>query len=55
VLADCLATYQTHRCWPPQVESTEPAFQATLDVFAYNGLIKQRYRYDQVCAAPPAG
>jgi NitT/TauT family transport system substrate-binding protein len=53
VLADCIATYQKLGCWTPHVEITEPAYQATLDVFEYNGLIKQRYRYDQVCAAPP--
>lgn len=53
VLADCIATYQKLGCWTPHVEITEPAYQATLDVFAYNGLIKKRYRYDQVCAAPP--
>jgi hypothetical protein len=26
----------------------------TLDVFEYVDLLKQRYRYEQVCAAPPA-
>ena len=55
VLADCIATYQTLGCWTPHVEITEPAYEATLDVFEYNGLIKQRYAYDQVCMKPPAG
>jgi len=54
VLADCIATYQKLGCWAPHVEITRPAFEATLDVFEYNGLIKERYRYEQVCAAPPA-
>jgi NitT/TauT family transport system substrate-binding protein len=55
VLADCIATYQQLGCWTPHVEITRPAFEATLDVFDYNGLLKERYRYEQVCAAPPAG
>ena len=55
VLADCIATYQQLGCWTPHVEITRPAFEATLDVFQYNGLIKERYRYEQVCVAPPAG
>jgi NitT/TauT family transport system substrate-binding protein len=48
VLADCIATYQQLGCWTPHVEITRPAFE-------YNGLLKERYRYEQVCAAPPAG
>jgi NitT/TauT family transport system substrate-binding protein len=55
VLAECIATYQQLGCWTPHVEITRAAFEKTLDVFEYNGLIKQRYRYEQVCAAPPAG
>jgi NitT/TauT family transport system substrate-binding protein len=54
VLADCIATYQRLGCWTPHVEITPAAYERTLDVFAYNGLVKQRYRYEQVCAAPPA-
>ncbi len=54
VLADCIATYQRLGCWTPHVEITEAAYEKTLDIFEYNGLIKERYRYDQVCAAPPA-
>jgi NitT/TauT family transport system substrate-binding protein len=54
VLAECIATYQKLGCWTPHVEITRAAFEKTLDVFEYNGLIKQRYRYEDVCAAPPA-
>jgi NitT/TauT family transport system substrate-binding protein len=54
VLADCIATYQRLGCWTPHVEITHAAYERTLDVFEYNGLLKQRYRYEQVCAAPPA-
>ncbi len=53
MLADCIATYQQLGCWTPHVEITEAAYQKTLDVFEYYGLIEQRYRYDQVCALPP--
>ena len=55
VLADCIATYQKLGCWTPHVEITRPAYEKTLDVFEYNGLVKQRYPYEQVCTAPPAG
>ncbi len=53
VLADCIATYKQLGCWTPHVEITRAAYEKTLDVFEYNGLLKQRYRYEQVCAAPP--
>lgn len=54
VLADCIATYQKLGCWTPHIEITKPAYEATLDIFEYNGLIDQRYDYEQVCALPPA-
>jgi NitT/TauT family transport system substrate-binding protein len=54
VLADCIATYQKLGCWTPHVEITQQAYERTLDVYEYNGLAKQRYRYEQVCALPPA-
>lgn len=54
VLADCIATYQRLGCWTPHVEITPAAYEKTLDVFEYNGSLKQRYRYEQVCAVPPA-
>jgi len=54
VLADCIATYQKLGCWTPHVEITRAAYEKTLDVFEYNGQLKQRYRYEQVCAEPPA-
>jgi NitT/TauT family transport system substrate-binding protein len=54
VLADCIATYQQLGCWTPHVEITRAAYERTLDVYEYNGLLKQRYRYEQVCTAPPA-
>ncbi len=54
VLADCIRTYQQLGCWTPHVEITEEAYQATLDIFAYNGLLNERYAYDLVCAKPPS-
>jgi len=54
VLADCIATYQRLGCWTPHVEITRAAYERTLDVFEYNGLVKRRYPYEQVCTAPPA-
>jgi NitT/TauT family transport system substrate-binding protein len=54
VLADCIATYQRLGCWTPHVEITQAAFEKTLDVYEHSGLIRSRYRYEQVCAQPPA-
>ena len=54
VLAECIGTYQQLGCWTPHVEITQAANARTLDVFEYVGLLKHRYRYEQVCAAPPA-
>jgi NitT/TauT family transport system substrate-binding protein len=54
VLADCIATYQKLGTWTPHVEITRAAYERTLDIFEYNGLLKSRYPYEQVCAAPPA-
>jgi NitT/TauT family transport system substrate-binding protein len=53
VLANCIATYQQLGCWTPHVEITQEAYERTLDVYQYNGLLKQRYRYEQVCVLPP--
>jgi NitT/TauT family transport system substrate-binding protein len=54
VLADCIDTYQRLGCWTPHVEITRAAYEKTLDIYEYNGLLKRRYAYDEVCAAPPA-
>ena len=52
-LADCIATYQQLGCWTPHVEITRAAFEATLDIFEYNGIINERFSYDQICSALP--
>jgi NitT/TauT family transport system substrate-binding protein len=54
VLADCIATYQRLGTWTPHVEITRAAYERTLDIFEYNGLLKERWPYERVCAAPPA-
>jgi len=54
VLADCIAAYQKLGCWTPHVEITRAAYERTLDIFEFNGQLKQRYAYEQVCAEPPA-
>ncbi len=54
VLARCIGIYQKLGNWTPHVEITPEAFEATLDIFEYNGLISERYSYDQICARPPA-
>jgi len=55
VLANCIAAYQQLGCWTPHVEITRAAYERALDVFEYNGLLKRRHAYEEVCAAPPEG
>ena len=54
-LERCIATYQQLGCWTPHIEITREAFEATLDIYAHNGLIGERFAYEQICAAPPQG
>ncbi len=53
VLERCIAAYRKLGCWTPHIEITREAFEATLDVYASNGLIEERFAYDRVCALPP--
>ena len=53
-LASCIATYQKLGCWTPHLEITESAYEATMDIFAFNGLLKERYPYGRICSLPPA-
>jgi len=54
VLTRTIATYQKLGCWTPHVEITRAAFEVTLDVFQYAGLISKRHRYEDVVTEPPA-
>jgi NitT/TauT family transport system substrate-binding protein len=54
VLAQCIAAYQKLGCWTPHVEIKRAAYEKILDIFEFNGQLKRRYAYEQVCAEPPA-
>ena len=54
-LERCIAAYQQLGCWTPQIEIIRAALEATLDIFAYNGLITERFDYERVCTSPPEG
>ena len=54
VLASCIESYQQLGCWTPHIEITQEAYEATLDIYAYNGLITSRHPYESVCSLPPA-
>lgn len=54
VLTRCIEVYQTLGCWTPHIEITEEAYEATLDIYEYNGLISKRHPYEHVCSKPPA-
>ena len=43
-----------HRLLDAALEITRPAFEVTLDVFQYAGLITKRHKYEDVIAQPPA-
>ncbi len=53
VLTDCIATYQKMGCWTRHIDITDAGYEAMLDIFEYDGMLKTRYSYDQVCAKPP--
>ena len=53
VLADCIHTYQNMGVWTRHIEITDDGYNAMLDIFEYDGMLKTRYAYDQVCARPP--
>ncbi len=54
VLARCIESYQALGCWTPHVQITEEAYNATLDIYEYNGLITKRHPYESVCTRVPA-
>ena len=54
VLTQTIATYQTLGNWTPHVEITRPAYEVTVDVFEYSGLITKRHKYEDIIAQPPA-
>lgn len=54
VLSACIATYQNLGCWTPHPEITPEALNVAMDVFEHFGSLTERYRWDQVCAHPPA-
>ena len=53
VLADCIHTYQNMGVWTRHIDITDDGYNAMLDIFEYDGMLKTRYAYDQVCARPP--
>ena len=53
VLADCINTYQNMGVWTRHIDITDDGYNAMLDIFEYDGMLKTRYAYDQVCARPP--
>lgn len=48
VLVNTIADYQALGCWEKDTRISEASFEHLQDVFLYNELIAQRYRYDQV-------
>ena len=54
VLANCINTYQNMGVWTRHIDITDDGYNAMLDIFEYDGILKTRYEYDQVCARPPA-
>ena len=53
VLTQTVATYQQLGCWQPSPVIAESAFDTTLDVFEYSGIIPRRFRYAELCCLPP--
>ena len=49
VLEKTIESYQNLGCWTPHIEITKSAYETTLDVFEYVGLITKRYSYENCC------
>jgi NitT/TauT family transport system substrate-binding protein len=46
--------YQRLSCWDGPMAIPRDAYEISLDVFEYSGLITRRHPYDAVVTAPPA-
>ena len=53
VLTQTIAHYQQLGCWSADPVISENSYQTLLDVFAYNGLIKQRHPYHAAIVPAP--
>lgn len=54
VLINTVKAYKNLGCWTDDINISEKAYNTLLDVFVYNGLIKQRFPYQSVIASGPA-
>lgn len=52
-LTRCIHVYQQLGCWTPHVNITPEAYEVTLDVFEYAGVMSRRHDYNRVCCPPP--
>lgn len=52
-LTKTIAAYQALGCWTPHIETTDAAWQGSLDVFEHSGLISARYGPDGIVVAAP--
>jgi NitT/TauT family transport system substrate-binding protein len=53
VLANTIATYQQSGCWSKNPVIGLDSYQTLLEVFLYNGLIKQCHDYNAIIVPPP--
>jgi NitT/TauT family transport system substrate-binding protein len=54
VLMRTIDAYQRLSCWDGPMAIPRAAYEISLDVFEYSGLITRRHPYDAVVTAPPA-
>ncbi|WP_455201934.1 ABC transporter substrate-binding protein [Kaarinaea lacus] len=53
VLTDTIACYQRLGCWTPDPVISVQSYNNLLDVFMFNGLIRDRYPYESAVVQPP--
>lgn len=53
VLTRTIADYQRLGCWAPAVDISRASYETLLDVFEFNGLIRQRHPYELAVAPLP--
>ncbi len=49
VLSTCIDQYKKTDCWGGPIQITEQAFNSTVEIFNYNGLLQRQPVYSEIC------
>lgn len=54
VLTETVKAYKKLNCWVNNADISKSSYERLLDVFQFNGLIKERYDYARLIVSPPS-